>query len=289
MKSLTTLEGKTHGNPLFPLATYSMKFPEDSEILDLHWHSELEFLVVTKGVGLFYLNDREYRVKSGDALIIPGGSLHRGYTERGYACNFTAVVFDPRLLSQEDDIIYLKYYKTVLENLEYLNPLFYSNKYEGLISQFLDLHRINKQRGETYELDLKIRLMEIFKGLFYIASEYDHQTKNTNGQFSYIKEVLSFIHNNYNKELRVIDIAKRAGFSEAHFSRTFRSIVGKTIMDYINDYRINMAMDLLKNSDKAIGLIAELTGFESSSYFIKKFRECSGSTPGKFRKSLNKV
>lgn len=285
MKSLTTLESRKHGNPLFPLATYSVKFPPGSEILDLHWHSELEFLVVTKGVGIFFINDVEYRVKTGDLLVINGGSLHRGYTADGLACNFIAVVFNTTLLAREsEDLLYNKYYYPVLQYLKSSHPVLLAERYGKLITKITDLHKINQKNGSTRELDLKITLMQIFKELYFISRDDELTHNHSTSKFLFIKAAIEFIHTYYNHEIRVSDISTKAGLSEAHFSRVFKTVVGKTVMDYVNDFRINIAMDILKNSDQNITLIAERVGFESTSYFIKKFREYTGLTPGKYRK-----
>ena len=66
-------EKREHGDFLFPLGCYSMVYHDRSEMLDLHWHDELEFLLMTSGEAVFRVGDLEYTVKKGQALFIRSG------------------------------------------------------------------------------------------------------------------------------------------------------------------------------------------------------------------------
>lgn len=49
-------------------------------ILYLHWHEHFELLVMKRGSAVFHIDSRPYAAAEGDVLIIPGGSLHVGYS-----------------------------------------------------------------------------------------------------------------------------------------------------------------------------------------------------------------
>jgi AraC-like DNA-binding protein len=58
-----------------------------------------------------------------------------------------------------------------------------------------------------------------------------------------------------------------------------------TVMDYLYDYRVLQACEMLNNTDKAVGEIALLCGFGNTSHFIKTFKSMLDCTPAKFRKN----
>lgn len=60
--------------------------------------------------------------------------------------------------------------------------------------------------------------------------------------------------------------------------------MGVNFSVFLNDYRLDMAKDMLVNTDKKLYEIAEETGFSSLSYFSRKFKEKFDKTPFAFRK-----
>ena len=76
--------------------------------------------------------------------------------------------------------------------------------------------------------------------------------------------------------------------SESYFSRTFRMLVNKSVFEYLHYYRVNCAVELLKNSTLPVAIISQKVGYESCSYFIKRFKQLTGKTPYGFRKDSNK-
>lgn len=94
------------------------------------------------------------------------------------------------------------------------------------------------------------------------------------------------IHSNYYLKLDSGTLAKLIDLSNEHFRRFFKSQLGKTPVEYINYYRINIAASLLKNNDERIIDIAMKTGFENIGYFIKVFKKITKSTPSEYRKKF---
>ena len=66
--------------------------------------------------------------------------------------------------------------------------------------------------------------------------------------------------------------------------KLFKEYTGKTLISYINDYRLEQSKGLLLHTDLSITEIALRTGFNSTSYFIKKFQEANDCSPHKYRK-----
>jgi len=99
-----------------------------------------------------------------------------------------------------------------------------------------------------------------------------------------LKNVLSFIRSNYDKQITLDDMAISAGMSPKYFCYFFRDMTRKTPIEYLNMYRIEKASRKLLNSDLSVTDIAFSCGFNDLSYFIKTFKALKGITPAKFRK-----
>jgi len=100
-----------------------------------------------------------------------------------------------------------------------------------------------------------------------------------------IGQVLTLMHQHPAEEWSVELLAKKVGMSRSLFSVRFRTLAGKTPMRYLAEWRMQEARDLLMNTDRSIGVIAETCGYQSEVAFRKAFRAITGQTPGSVRKS----
>jgi two-component system response regulator YesN len=80
------------------------------------------------------------------------------------------------------------------------------------------------------------------------------------------------------------DIAKAFYLNPDYLSRLFRQATGMTLTDYVVNKRMDLARQLLTQTDISIGDIALQLGYSSFSYFSKLFREATGSPPSAYRK-----
>ncbi len=106
-----------------------------------------------------------------------------------------------------------------------------------------------------------------------------------NQQISRINDVLNYIHQDITRELEAGKLAKRAAYSEQHFHRIFRQVVGESIHQYIRRTRLEYAANLLMfDNHSSVLEIANKSGFSSVSSFSRAFRETFQMSPGEWRK-----
>ncbi|MGQ9631345.1 MAG: helix-turn-helix domain-containing protein [bacterium] len=99
-----------------------------------------------------------------------------------------------------------------------------------------------------------------------------------------LSEALNFIGDNYNKPIRLRDVAYRIRVSPFYFGHLIKRVMGCTFTDYITEIRIERAKELLGKTDMGLAEIALEVGYTDQSYFTKVFRKREGITPGAFRK-----
>ncbi len=105
-------------------------------------------------------------------------------------------------------------------------------------------------------------------------------------QSSYVIEAIKFIQFNYSTDISVDDIANAVGISRSHLYRVFVSNLGQSPIDYLTEYRINEACDLIKNTNLSISQIAVSVGFFDQFYFSRVFKKIKKIPPSKYMQSI---
>ncbi|WP_168120286.1 response regulator [Paenibacillus sp. HB172176] len=100
-----------------------------------------------------------------------------------------------------------------------------------------------------------------------------------------IRRVHEYIHQFLHEELSLTKLADLVYLSPPYFSRLYKQVTGKGLLEYINETRIQKAKLLLKTTDKKINEISVEIGLESASYFTRLFRKKNGVTPQEYRDS----
>jgi len=98
-----------------------------------------------------------------------------------------------------------------------------------------------------------------------------------------VREAAAFMEAHYDKMISLDQMADSLAVSKYHLIRTFTTAVGVSPNEYLNRFRIEQAMRLLRHTDWSVEQIAERVGYSGGSYFIKVFRKMTGLTPGSFR------
>ena len=107
---------------------------------------------------------------------------------------------------------------------------------------------------------------------------------NAEQQTSRINDVLYVIHRNISAKLVASELAKVAAYSEQHFHRVFKRVVGETVNVYIRRTRLEHAANqLMFDQQTRVIDIAQKCGFGSLSSFTHAFRNTFNTTPAKWR------
>ena len=103
------------------------------------------------------------------------------------------------------------------------------------------------------------------------------------GYNEYVQQIMEYIRSHYSGRISLRDIALSVGLSESYVSRIFKSGTGLNIVTYINDFRLDEAARLLRQTSLPIKMIADRVGIENYNRFFSLFRERKGCTPRAYR------
>ena len=99
----------------------------------------------------------------------------------------------------------------------------------------------------------------------------------------YIQKAIAYIELNYTNNITVNDLAKALAIDRSYLYRVFKSGTGVSPKEYLNDYRLNAARQLLENTDHSISQIAFSSGFFSFSAFYRSFVQKYGVSPREYQ------
>jgi len=98
-----------------------------------------------------------------------------------------------------------------------------------------------------------------------------------------IDSTIAFIADNFSSPVGLQEAAAFLELSESHLSRLFKEVTGLNFLQYLNAWRINKAVELMKDPKRNIGEIATNCGFPTPGYFAKIFKRFTGVTPTQYR------
>ena len=113
-----------------------------------------------------------------------------------------------------------------------------------------------------------------------------HVDENGNYDQGYLKKALSYIRHNYSYDIRVSDIAKYVGIERTYLYKIFMKYQKISPKQYLTDYRIRVAKDMLDNTRLRVTEIGLSCGFHDSSVFCKNFIKIEHRTPLQYRKKI---
>ncbi len=281
-------ETKLHDRPGFAYNTYLCTIPLDFPRVELHWHDQMEIIYIKKGFGKISIDLQPYDVSSGCIVPVLPGELHSIDQVDEEPMEYENIIFSLSVFDSADEDDWCR--ENVIEalkkgKLSFCRVIRPGTSFHEDASAALDgADEACKHRDPGFSLLVKSEIFRFFYAIYKysvpINSEGGHDDSES------LKVVLSWVRLHYGEEITVADAALQSGFSASHFMRVFKKRTGKSFISFLTEYRLANAEYYLKETDKPIGEIAQICGFDNFSYFIRKFRGKYGTSPREYRKML---
>ena len=278
-----------HGTAAFPVGFYKddlASFPSA-----WHWHDELELVVVREGTALCAAGIDKFTVNTGDGVFVNARVLHGDWPAAPGACVLNSMVFHPRLVGGSPDSVFWQ---------QYLQPLmtdparstthlrrtvdWQRRALDALDTAFQELS--TQQPG--YEFRVREALSEI---LFLLCSHAPAGSALSTAALrsaERVKTMLQYIQTHFAEPLSVPQIAASSSISVTECLRCFREIMNTTPNQYLRQYRVQRAAELLTTTCLPTGAVASQCGYADASYFARCFREAYGLSPADYRRQGHK-
>lgn len=292
MKKLHSLaleqkEDTKHGETFFPVQKYLTRLIPEYPVVTTHWHNEAELTLITNGSGLYQIDLVDYEVKKGDILFIPPLLLHSVSLKNDKELLSETFVFHMNFLGGNSTDICSTRYLTPITNQEISMPYLITPKHPAYTSLQEIFSQITSFYDETitgYELALK----SLFLQVIFLLLPYSEKkaTSDPGTSSEKLKQVLDYIELHYEEPISVSELARLCYFSDSHFMRFFKKHMNMTCVEYVNNLRLEKAVELFEQGNSSILDVSLSVGFHNLSYFHQAFKKKYNMTPLSFMKQL---
>jgi len=154
------------------------------------------------------------------------------------------------------------------------------------IEQMLSrLSREFNRKKRNYELICSGLLISVLS----LMSRSMYETEPSKNTYDFVEHILGEFHSAPQNPFVIEDLAKKHNVTTNHLINSFKKSMGVTPGQYIIDFRMNKAKELLLHTDYTVFKISRLVGYANNEYFSRLFKKHVGISPLKFRKEGNKI
>lgn len=240
--------------------------PIGSGFKSLHWHEDLQFVLCTKGYVSYQINGIEYELKEKEALFINKGALHMSSDMSEDGEYVTLTFLEDLLFFFKESRMKYKYVWPYTR-MDFLRC--YEIKGKNQILEYLyDIYNIYLNGSSMFEYDISVLITMIWRHLVESLSTIDFTPIKDIERQERVQVMLVYIHTYYADDLSLKDIADAGIMSIAQCNRCFNKMLNVTPYEYLIQYRLQKATNLLKDATLNVTEISEIVGFNNVTHFI---------------------
>ena len=247
----------------------------------LHWHTEIEILLVLKGRVTLNIGGRRCELGEDDLYLVNSGELH---STAGNGENIVAAIqINPEFCQK---------YFTGFEKIVFAWPVSAADAAKPqffpamrtLIARIMEEYRVHE---DGYKLAIEGLLNELLVLLLRnVPHGQQDETRNLGSgrDVSRLQRITEFIQTHYMEKITLGQLAQMEYLSVYYLSHFFKEKLGVTFQEYLTYVRLQKAISQLSQPGSRINDIALDCGFASAKAFNKAFREIYNATPGEYRR-----
>ena len=205
-------EAKEHGSFSFPvyISVEQIQAYDHGTFL-WHWHPEIELTWIMSGEMEYQINDITYKLSAGDGIFGNSNSLHTGRKLNGSQCTYLSITFHPRFLyGYENSVLQTKYVGFITSNESWsslvLNPN--TDWQNDILDIMKKIYELSQNPPADYEFTIHQMLMSIWHKLYLHYSAQPEQRNKTLLHIQRLREILTFVHENYDANISLDEIAE---------------------------------------------------------------------------------
>ena len=276
-------ENVAYNNPDFP--AYIKKgqlssYPDFRAVS--HWHDDLEFILILEGQMSYDVNGQEISLRVGEGIFVNSRCFHYGYSDAHAECLFLCILLSPQLLSINTYFI---------QNC--LNPLIQNSHfpYQKLSPAIPWQNAILRDLETLYEENLDkmqpFMILEKSAHIFRLLSEnmnfFPDYDKNAEDILA-LTAMIGYVQKNYPNKILLKDISSAGNCCKTKCTSLFQKYLSASPMLYLNRYRLEKSIFLLRNTAMSVTEVAYTCGFSNTSYFCELFHKYYHITPRQCRR-----
>lgn len=227
---------------------------------------------VYEGEGTLCIEDREFSVKAGQAFLIPPKTVSWYQASEENPWHYIWIQFHGfKVMDMAKKAGFTK--KTPV----YI-PLESGQKVGDCLREIFENYDEEFACiGNVY------RLFQLIKNTTSIQIPEEERTVPYQ---EYVQKSIEYMTQKYSEPIRISDIAKHCGLERSYMSKMFKEATGYTPQEYLMEYRMNKAKQLLKDTDMPVQHVSYSVGYNDPFAFSKLFKKEVGMSPTEYRKEI---
>ena len=239
------------------------------------------FHYIISGTGTLYADDstgttKTYHLKSGEGFLIFPNQITTYIADKELPWEYVWIEFDGLRAKEAMD--------TAGFSLD--RPIFHTKKRDMSQKMEEELVYIATHSDET--IFNIIGHLYLFLDYFMRSTVSTVVKGSTKLQDYYIKEAITYIEQNFQNDISVVDIANRLGINRSYFGKIFKQTLKQTPQEFLINYRMIKATELLRLTKMSIGDISKAVGYENQLHFSRAFKKIYNISPREWR-NINAV
>jgi len=269
-KDIGLYEKKVILDKEFPIEVYfneKENLMKREKVFPSHWHEHIEVHEVMSGEMEIMLEHETFFGKEGELAVANGNVLHAGYCSSNLKS--VVIIFAMEDLAKE----------VADENLIFCKMI----SGDPVIREIIPaIYREFKEAKMGYRLICK---GEVLRLVAHLARNYVEEVLSDKEQSKRLKQlerfntVRQYIRLHYTEPICNRELAELIHLSEDRFNHLFKECMGVSPLQYVNEIRLQKAMQLLKVGEYSTSEVAEMVGFTDYNHFGRLFRKSFGFTP----------
>jgi AraC-like DNA-binding protein/mannose-6-phosphate isomerase-like protein (cupin superfamily) len=265
---------------------------------DLSWsmepnrHDNFEMVYMKKGRASFEINGEPVPVGPNDIIIIKPEQYHKFIVESESGCEFIVLNFKFENRAKEEySEVSLHDFLHFVQSREtgaYISlKVSQKNEIITLLNRILRERQSNDIESDFLSHLLVLELFALLSRALRMEWESNFREKSPKLR-ELIRISANYIHNHFERDISLEDIARYVFLSPGYFIRAFKEETGLSPISYLIKVRIGRAMELLAETNDKVVDIALSVGFSNQQRFNEMFKKLVHMTPTQYRKSVNK-
>ena len=243
-----------------------------------HFHEALEVLFLLGGNVELRAGDDSWKMKPDDIIVINSGIRHQIISDSSDAILCRLLIPRSLIVHTMETELFLVLCNSVAD------PAIDYENIRGILKDIVK-HCLVKNKPDLYYQGKFYQLLYALTEHYLITSEDVRYRERVSKNEERIQQILSYIQENYNKDITLNELADKLYLTNSHLSRFFKKTFNVNFMEYLNTIKLHHAVEDLLYTSKTITRIAMDNGFFNMATFNKMFKTTYQMTPKAYREA----
>jgi AraC family transcriptional activator of pobA len=275
-------------DPGIPVKAYITNFVGT---VNPHIHSEIEWIYVLSGAVSVQVMDEPLILQKGDITVINSYFVHSTINDNpdSYYC---LLQFNPEVLIHNSLASEYKYAIPFICQDRFRYKIIHPGevqRHQEISTLLTNTANEFQRKAAGYEVMIKSNIYKLVALLYrynLITYEKLQESHRDAAMKARLAKVVEYLETHYEESIDVSVGARLAGLHPDYFCRLFKTVIGKSFIQYLNAVRVSVAEKLLLTTNRQITDILVETGFSSLSYFNRTFKKIKKCCPSEYRRQF---